>query len=220
MTEIYLVRHAQPITTKITLLSRIFHPFITSSSALSDFGNTQALITAQTLRRFNANILLTSPVPRALETAKIISKTLQIELQVRTDLQEQNLGPRLKSVEPNNIPKVFPEEWQRLQSGDPIYTPLGGESTKAFLLRVDRFLNEMENTSSTVIAITHFGFIQGVVCNILGLTFRYSMPLDFGEASITKVRLQNGDHELVSLNDTSHWEVVLGVRSRSFRVHQ
>ena len=219
MTEIYLVRHAQPIARNESTLSKLFSVFKTPSSALSDFGSMQALITAQFFRRLDANILLASPVSRALETAKIFSETLKLEVQVRKDLQEQDVGPRLKRVKPNDIPKAFPDEWRGMQSGALAYAPPGGESIGAFLSRVEYFLTGMESISGTVIAVTHFGFIQGVVCNILGLPFRYSLPLDFGEASITHVFLQMGDRVLVSLNETSHWEVALGVKSRSFRVH-
>jgi broad specificity phosphatase PhoE len=218
MTDLYLVRHAQPRSTTKHTLRRIFTFFNPDASALSDLGRTQALLTGQSLRRFSASIIYTSPVPRALETAKVISKCLELDIYVRNDLQEQSLGSLLKKVHPNDIQKKFPEDWHHLQSGEPSYAPLGGESTGVFLSRVDRFLIDMENIPGSVIAITHFGFIQGVVSIILGLSFRYSMPLDFGEASITHVRIQEGERVLVSLNETNHWETALGLKSPSFRV--
>lgn len=220
MTDIYLVRHAQPAARNRSTLSKLYSVLKTPSSALSDFGRMQASITAQFLQRINANLLLASPVPRALETARVFSETLNLEVKVRTDLQEQDLGLRLKRIKPNDIPKMCPDEWRRLQAGDPSYAPPGGESVGAFLSRVDNFLTEMESLSCIIIAVTHFGFIQGVVSNILGLSFRYSMPLDFGEASVTRIFVRNGDRALISLNNTSHWETALDAKSRSFRVRQ
>ena len=214
MTDIYLVRHAQPITHTRRLISL----FLPKTSALSEIGRMQARITAQRLRDVAATRLFSSPVPRALETAQIIGNILEIDIGKRDELKEQNRGPLISKISPHHIPNIFPEDWQSWQSGNLDYVPPRGESTRHFLLRVDNMLKEFERESRAVIVVTHFGFIQGVICRALGLPFRFSMPLDFDEASITHIRIQDGEYILMSLNDTAHWQSTLGISKQSHRV--
>src|SRR5437762_2600008 len=112
MTDLYLVRHAQPLTGTRRILSRILFRILHKTSALSDIGRRQAELTARYLRRRPADRLFASPIPRALETGQLISAALGLELRAREDLKEQDRGPVLEKVKPAEMSKLYPADWQ------------------------------------------------------------------------------------------------------------
>lgn len=86
VTAFYLVRHGQPDWRwtegeHLTGWLRDFTP-------LTALGHAQAHVTAQDDRLKNAELILSSPYTRALQTGAIISRILQIPLEVEFDLRE------------------------------------------------------------------------------------------------------------------------------------
>jgi broad specificity phosphatase PhoE len=86
VTVYYLVRHGQPDWRwtegeHLTGWLRDFTP-------LTALGHAQAHVTAQDDRLKNAELILSSPYTRALQTGAIISRILQIPLEVEFDLRE------------------------------------------------------------------------------------------------------------------------------------
>ena len=86
MTVYYLVRHGQPDWRwtegeHLTGWLRDFTP-------LTALGHAQANVSARDERLRNAELILSSPYTRALQTAAIISRVLQIPLEVEFDLRE------------------------------------------------------------------------------------------------------------------------------------
>jgi broad specificity phosphatase PhoE len=86
MTVYYLVRHGQPDWRwtegeHLTGWLRDFTP-------LTALGHAQANVTARDERLHSAQIILSSPYTRALQTGAILSRILQIPLEVEFDLRE------------------------------------------------------------------------------------------------------------------------------------
>jgi len=61
-------------------------------SPLTDIGKQQAEITAQKLKCYDFDLIITSPLKRALETAKIVSKILNLEIEINDLLKERDNG--------------------------------------------------------------------------------------------------------------------------------
>ncbi|MDF2934642.1 MAG: phosphoglycerate mutase [Paenibacillaceae bacterium] len=86
MTLFYLIRHSEPdweINERYKLIGhgRDLVP-------LTPRGIQQALETARDGRLKDAELIISSPYPRALQTAAILSKELQLEIQIEFDLRE------------------------------------------------------------------------------------------------------------------------------------
>ena len=86
MTVYYLVRHGQPDwrwteNEHLTGWLRDFTP-------LTALGHAQANVTAHDERLSSAQLILSSPYTRALQTGAILSRVLQIPLEVEFDLRE------------------------------------------------------------------------------------------------------------------------------------
>lgn len=86
MALLYLVRHGQPDYSLCDERGYIGHG--RDLAPLSKEGISQALITALDPRLKSADIIVSSPYTRALQTAAIISKKTNIDLIVEMDLHE------------------------------------------------------------------------------------------------------------------------------------
>ena len=82
----YLIRHGETNYTERN--TKIYKGFGVNLSPMSEVGVKQIKETAKDLRLLNADIILSSPYTRALQTAAILSKELGIEIVVETDLHE------------------------------------------------------------------------------------------------------------------------------------
>ena len=81
----------------------------------------------------------------------------------------------------------------------------GGESLPEFLHRVQTFLEPLPNQypDKTVVAITHFGFIQATLVILFSLH-----DTDLAPTGITEIHWQDGKWQLVRLDDKTHLEQV------------
>ncbi len=86
MATVYLVRHGAADFSG--LMERHFFGFGRELAPLSEKGVLQAEETAKDDRLKNANIIVSSPYTRALQTAQIISKETGIAVRVELDLHE------------------------------------------------------------------------------------------------------------------------------------
>lgn len=86
MAVFYLVRHGQPDYTPCDERGYIGHG--RDLAPLSEEGIKQAELTSQDARLLDADLIVSSPYTRALQTAAIISKNTGIDIKVEMDLHE------------------------------------------------------------------------------------------------------------------------------------
>jgi broad specificity phosphatase PhoE len=86
MATFYLIRHGQPDYKPCDERGYIGHG--RDLSSLSQEGISQVLATAQDPRLINADIIVSSPYTRAMQTAAIISQKTNIDIVVEMDLHE------------------------------------------------------------------------------------------------------------------------------------
>lgn len=86
MALFYLIRHGEPVYEH--MLENGFYGFGRDFAPLSEKGREQAEITARDIRLKDAEIIVSSPYTRALQTAQIISRETAISVEVDIDLHE------------------------------------------------------------------------------------------------------------------------------------
>lgn len=86
MAVFYLIRHGEMDTSMAG--KKFYKGFSYNMMTLSELGVRQIRAAAQDSRLQNAELILTSPYGRTLHSAAILSKELQVELRVETDLHE------------------------------------------------------------------------------------------------------------------------------------
>lgn len=128
MALFYLIRHGEPDYSSCDIRGYIGHG--RDLAPLSKMGISQALKTASDPRLKSADIIVSSPYTRALQTAAIISQKTNIDIEVEMDLHEWmpditfqycSFEECLESIKDFNYHKgIYPEgetrKWESLDS--------------------------------------------------------------------------------------------------------
>ncbi len=177
-------------------------------SGLSELGRTQVQALRERLARtgeLTADVLLSSTLPRAVETAEGIAPALGgPEIERDCDLCELHPGEcdTLTWVE-------YAERYGVDMSADP-YAPIspGGESLAEFNVRVGRALARLaqQHEGRSVVVACHGGVVVGSVLALLGLPTQSWPTADLAvtNASITEWERRDGRWRLLRFNDAAH----------------
>lgn len=166
MTSIYMVRHGQSTWNKKGLLQGQANP------PLSLVGKRQATTVARIIKQLPINLIYTSDLLRAWETASIIAKENNLPIYTSTSLREQSLG--FFEGKPYSY---WNERYSRISHK---YTTLSDEEKLLFKLcedmesdkeAVDRlisFLREIANThkNKNVLIVTHGSILRYFLISI------------------------------------------------------
>ena len=206
MTRLVIIRHGQA---ECALNSTIGG--FKGCTGLSEEGRRQA----EKLRdRFlasgelaDADVVLTSVLPRAIETAEIIAPALgkagEVEAKQDCDLCELHPG------EADGLTwEQWAERYGRIDMRANPYAPIapGGESIADFLLRVGRSLMRVVNEypDQTVVLAVHGGLIWGSVTTFMNLPLRTPLFLEAENTSITEWQIADDANRLIRYNDAAH----------------
>ena len=148
--------------------------------------------------RFNPDVVLASPLPRALQTAETVADGLGLPTDVRAELCEFVPG------------EIDGTKWEDYAGFDVVAEPdrvisPGGESLNVFKARVSRLIDGLadEFPEQTVVAVCHGGVIYRSVYHGFNMADG-SMLGDVDFTSITEWRRENDRWHLVRFNDVAH----------------
>ena len=195
--KLYLIRHGVTDQNKKRCLQG------RSDIELNEQGRELARITAEGLRDVNFDLIFTSPLKRAYETAEIIRKDREIPLIPREELLEISCGAYeglCFGQENYNIPdKDFMNFFHKPQE---YITPPEGESFEQVIARTGEFLEELKKNpdyhDKTILLSTHGCALKAVLANIT----KVSIADFWGEGvhkncAVSLVELQDGEWVLV-----------------------
>ena len=108
-------------------------------------GETQARQMAQALKdtRFTFDVLYTSDLKRAVDTAAALVQLFGVVAQVDSNLRERHFGA-LQGLSINEAPLLRPDIWQAHITRALDHELEGGESIRQFALRVQKVLDRIE----------------------------------------------------------------------------
>lgn len=156
---IYLVRHGESLSNVTKRYSGI------TDVELSENGREQALIAAMNLKDAHISNIFSSPLKRAFDTAKIISKENNFDINkiaVEKSLIEVNFGifenMTWEEMRENHLEET--ENWISLRHK---YKFPQGESYDDIIKRVSGFFDNVPDNS---VVVTHFGVIQSVMLHL------------------------------------------------------
>ena len=199
MAKLILIRHGE---TNVNVKS-VLHKY-EDLEKLNKVGIKQINRTAKAIEKHNPSIIYSSKEKRAVQSAEIISKQLNIPLKLIEGMQERNWG-ELSG-------KKWPEIQQILDSKSPEerynYKPPSGESWKTFESRLKKSLREILNKkkNQTVVVITHGGAIRALMPFLLKKPKEESFKYDPANASITILEFNKGKFTPTLINNTKHLE--------------
>ncbi len=199
--KIYLVRHGQ---SEANAAGRVQGWF---DSPLNGRGRQQAHSLAHRLsKELPLHFIVSSPLQRAAETARIIAARLNCPLNFDDDLREYNMGP-ITGLTEAEIREKFPDRVRAYERNKPLPHLPGAEQESAFLERVgrsmDRILQQTPDRQSTLV-VAHGGSLNACLKNWLGITPYSRRPFSFKNGSVSLVEVNACNKRIIYSNDTCH----------------
>ena len=191
--RLYLMRHAE-----VSYIGAAGQPVDPEAVSLTDEGLEQASAAAAALAATNVDRVLTSGLPRTIETAEIVAPGR--ELEHRPELQELR-GGRLDEIPPDRLEHEFVHAFRGVIPNDARF--LRGESIGELF---DRVLPALERLVSdpgwhTTLAVLHGGVNRAILSFALTGERMYLGPLEQAPACVNILDLdENGDWLVRAVN--------------------
>ncbi len=169
---------------------------------LTDLGRQQARRAHQLLQEYSVDVIYSSDLSRALETAQIALGDREIPITTLKELRETNFG-QWEGLTTGEIREKFPELME-LHDKDPYNTILpDGECRRFMYERATRKVDELAtlHRGQTIVIAAHEGPLAAVVCYYLGLDFipeRRKYRMDNASFHIME-RINDGPFRLVRM---------------------
>ena len=152
--SMYFIRHGETYWNKLGKVQGI------TDIELTEEGIRQAKEAAISAEKLKLDIVISSPLKRALKTAEIISKHCKCELIIESDLAERNFGS-YEGISHKNI------NWDEFWSKEAEKGVEGVEKCEDFLARIRNVTSLIfsKYEDKNVLLVSHGGFYK-VICNI------------------------------------------------------
>lgn len=173
------------------------------NTPLSELGVAQAQAIAAALAREPIDAVFSSPLERALATARPTAEALGLEVRIEPRLQEINAGV-FQGLLWSEIETRYPEEGRRWRAHDPDFVVPGGESRRQLMARGREAFDAMRAAGpfDRVAVFTHGGVLGAALKSLLGIPAEQS-PFGFYNGSINRLRWDS-IVKLITLNETDH----------------
>lgn len=197
-TLLFLIRHGEtPWTKEKRFQGR-------TDTELTPRGKKQAAALGRRLKDSGIDILYASPLKRAAESARIISKSLRRKIVSDKRLCELSFG-EWEGKSPAQLlveKKSRYREWCRGR----LVSPKGGESLKAFRGRVGSFYREIvrRHPGKRIAIVTHGGPVKIFIYEALRLPYRSLWSFRIEPASLSVISVGEHFSQVWLQNDTSH----------------
>lgn len=196
MTLVLLIRHGENEYTRTGRLAGW-----TKGVHLNETGQKQALALAERLAKAPLKAIYSSPLERARETAAPLAKARKLRVRIITDLGEVGYGAwQGKSLKRLARTKL----WRTVQRLPSAMEFPQGETFRAVQARAVNALERIvrAHPKETVAIVSHGDVIKLIVAHYLGVPLDLFQRIVINTASLTVLRLGQGQPTLVKLNDT------------------
>jgi 2,3-bisphosphoglycerate-dependent phosphoglycerate mutase len=188
--SIILIRHGETALN----VARILQP---ADTPLSDRGRRQAAAVAQRFSEAKIGAIVSSDLPRAVETAQAISSATGFAIRFSALLQERNFGElRGLAYDGLDFDPISMEE-----------APPGGESIAMLHDRIDRALDFLREAraeiESDLLVVSHGFFIRTLLARRVQMPDASAAPLRIDNTSISVISRAAPHHASV-VNNTDH----------------
>jgi len=198
--KLFLIRHGQ---TEWNLEGRYQGSMDTD---LTETGKIQARLAKEYLEKVDFSNIYSSPLRRAIDTAKIIADGRQGDIKIKEELKELNFG-KWEGLKFGEIDDKFHEDYQDWLSDPFNNKPTGGESFKQLLKRVIKGIDEIiaENEDgSDVAVVAHGGVIVALLVHWLKIPKDRWRSVIQRQSAINVVVIDNGFPYISQINFTGH----------------
>lgn len=159
MKHLYFIRHGESVMNK----DRKFAG--QTDTPLTELGRKQARLVANEITNYNFDVIVSSPLIRALETAQIIAKIIDYptdKIVINDIFMEHNVG------------SLAGKPWDNYEEFDTRFTDM--ESKNDFRKRVEAGLNFLHRLPEDNVLLVGHGSFAGILREITSPTLGYAEP--------------------------------------------
>lgn len=184
MTTIYIIRHGQTDSNvKNTYLGKTDIP-------LNAEGIRQAKEAAARFAEVRFDVIYSSPLIRAVQTAQEISENRGLNIVLNSGVEERNYG-LFDNLTMEQIKQKYPDEHKKWHDDWFGYAPLEGESAAQVHKRTGEAMDRITEhyIGKTVAVVTHLGAARHMIANLLRLKLEdtYKFALDNCKAAVVTI---------------------------------
>lgn len=188
-TTIYLIRHGEtPMTPE-----RRFSGSGTNDPGLSDTGLTQAAAVAKVVEEIKPDVLISSPMKRAQQTAQAIAQSTHLPIIEDEIWTELSFG-HWDGLTNQEVREKFGEEYEAWLSSTAV-APKDGESHNSLAARIEAALSHLVDTypGKKVVVVTHNMVIRHAVRITIGAPIEGAFHIDITPTSVTSLSIWPSD---------------------------
>jgi len=180
------------------------------NSALNREGLAQAQALGERLAEVRFDLLFSSDLGRALQTASAIALRSGHEVVVDSRLRERSMGI-FQGLTATEAQARYPAEYARFRSHDPDYIIPGGESMRQLLERSVACFTELaeRHSGSTLAAVTHGGVLAMLYRNARAMPLEAERDFTLHNTGVNRFHYCQGAWQLRSWGDITHLDHAL-----------
>lgn len=192
-TKLIIVRHAETDGNH----ADIFHGW--TNVDISEKGKKQAEKLAERLKNQEIDVLYSSSLTRAIQTAEYISNVKGISIIKSDGLKEIN-GGDWENVEYKKLPELFPKEHHTWRNALHLHQMPNGESMIEFQKRLINEISKIvkENKGKSICIVTHGNAIKALMCYFHNLMIEDISSINWTE---------NTSISIININDKNEYEI-------------
>ncbi len=151
--------------------------------------------------------IYTSPLKRAVKTARYVNYYQHLDLIRVPELAEINAGG-FQGKKWSDLPAFYPHEYHDWKENQEEFQSPDGESMKDVYNRMVKAMDKIisENENKTIAVISHGCAIKTYQCYLLGKPLSYMSQLGWADnSSVSEIVFdENKNPDIIYLNDSSH----------------
>ncbi|WIV10954.1 histidine phosphatase family protein [Proteiniborus sp. MB09-C3] len=203
MGRLYLIRHGE---SEWNILSKVQGQ---SNTQLTDKGREQAKKAAQGLLHEKIDLIFSSDLNRAFDTAKVIGELLELEVNTFEELREMRFGVWEGLTTQEIMNKYTNEHTIWMTEPHKLNLP---EAEKLIDLQ-ERLLGIVnilikDNKDKNILIVSHGSSIKALILGILGIDISFYNKFTISNTGISIIEYRDYSPVLRVLNDTSHLKEV------------
>jgi probable phosphoglycerate mutase len=179
---------------------------------LNEQGRAQAKALGVALRQEPLKAIYSSPISRAVETARAINRYHKVRLVRHDGLMEMDLGD-FEGYLGSDLNKEHPEFLRKWREDPSSVRMPHGEALEEVQERAWAVVQEISAThhEGGVLLCAHNFVIRTILCKILGMPMSDFRRFRLSVGSISIIELSGGRYSVVCINDTCHLEGIVGL---------
>jgi alpha-ribazole phosphatase len=194
MTRIYLIRHGE------TEYNQKGCYYGWTDCSLAKEGIEQAVNLKKAFQNIEYDVILSSDLKRAIETARTINDGKEPEMDVR--LRELNFG-KWEGLNYQDIMDQYTEHWNSWIADWVNATPTEGESVACMYSRITQYMKEIleQYQDKSIVIVSHLGTLRMIAVYLLGLSLDKMWCFSFEHGKFSLLEVQENHCSIKGFNN-------------------